>query len=206
MSDIIRTAIFVKGTPIAEITPKGIRQVDGTEHELDMIIYATGFDAVDGNYKKFDLRGRKGQHIKDHWADGPSSYLGVSVANFPNMFMVLGPNGPFTNLPPSIETQVEFIADTIAKVEAKGLATIEATQDAEDAWGANCLDIANKTLFPKAESWIFGANIPGKKNIVQFFMAGLGEYRKVIEDVVRDEHRGFRLQGVDAKAKADATP
>ena len=200
------TLVDVKGTPIAEITPKGIRQVDGTEHELDMIIYATGFDAVDGNYKKFDLRGRKGQHIKDHWADGPSSYLGVSVANFPNMFMVLGPNGPFTNLPPSIETQVEFIADTIAKVEAKGLATIEATQDAEDAWGANCLDIANKTLFPKAESWIFGANIPGKKNIVQFFMAGLGEYRKVIEDVVRDEHRGFRLQGVDAKAKADATP
>ena len=196
------TLVDVKGTPIAEITPKGIRQVDGTEHDLDMIIYATGFDAVDGNYKKFDLRGRNGQLIKDHWADGPSSYLGVSVANFPNMFMVLGPNGPFTNLPPSIETQVEFIADTIAKVEAKGLATIEATEEAEDAWGVNCLDIANKTLFPKAESWIFGANIPGKKNIVQFYMAGLGEYRKVIEDVVRDDHRGFRLQGADTKAKA----
>jgi cyclohexanone monooxygenase len=198
------TLVDVKATPIAEITPRGIRLEDGTEHALDMIIFATGFDAVDGNYKKFDLRGRSGEHIKDHWAEGPTSYLGVTVANFPNMFMVLGPNGPFTNLPPSIETQVEFIADTISTLEAQGLATIEATQEAEDAWGTNCLDIANRTLFPKAESWIFGANIPGKKNVVQFFMAGLAEYRKAIEEVVRDGHRGFRLRGAREKAVVTA--
>jgi len=195
------TLVDVKGTPIDEITPTGIKLVDGTVHELDMIIFATGFDAVDGNYKKFDLRGRNGQHIKDHWAEGPSSYLGVSVAGFPNMFMVLGPNGPFTNLPPSIETQVEFIADTIATVETKGLASIEATQEAEDAWGSTCSEVAHKTLFPKAESWIFGANIPGKKNVVQFYLSGLGEYRKVIEDIVRDDHRGFRFEGAAAAVK-----
>lgn len=185
--------VDVKETPIAEITPKGIRLEDGTEHELDMLIFATGFDAVEGNYTKIDLRGRGGVSIRDHWKDEPTSYLGMTVAQFPNMFMVLGPNGPFTNLPPSIETQVEWIAECIGDVERQGGGTVEATPRAERQWTETCREIANATLFPKAESWIFGANIPGKKNAVRFFMAGLGEYRKELAAVSDHGYRGFAL-------------
>lgn len=185
--------IDVKQNPISEITPRGVRTADGVEHELDTLIFATGFDAVDGNYRRFDLRGRDGLAMKDYWNDGPSSYLGVTVANFPNMFMVLGPNGPFTNLPPSIETQVEWIADLVKHMEFAGLATVEATVDAEQAWTETCQEIASATLFPKAESWIFGANIPGKKNTVYFYLAGLGAYRNVLSECVDAGYKGFEL-------------
>jgi cation diffusion facilitator CzcD-associated flavoprotein CzcO len=181
----------VKVNPIAEITPRGVRLEDGTEHELDVLIYATGFDAVDGNYTKLDLRGRGGESIRDHWKGGPTSYLGMTVNNFPNMFMVLGPNGPFTNLPPSIETQVEWIAECIGHTEREGKDIVEATRAAEDSWTATCQEIADGTLFAKGDSWIFGANIPGKPNTVMFYMAGLGCYREVLGDVVAHDYRGF---------------
>ena len=194
--------VDVKATPIVEITPRGVRTADGVEHALDMLIFATGFDAVDGNYTKMDLRGRHGESISEHWRGGPTSYLGVTVANFPNMFMVLGPNGPFTNLPPSIETQVEFGFDLVAKAEREGLKSIEATQAAEDGWGATCRDVANATLFPKAESWIFGANIPGKPNVVMFYMAGLGAYRSVLAEVVQADYRGFEFRPAPLAARS----
>ncbi|KAF2120997.1 hypothetical protein BDV96DRAFT_283413 [Lophiotrema nucula] len=110
--------VDLKATPIVEITPNGIELSDGHICELDVIVFATGFDAVDGNYTRVAIQGRNGRSLKEHWADvGPTSYLGISVPDFPNMFMVLGPNGPFTNLPPTIETQVEFIADLIETAE-----------------------------------------------------------------------------------------
>ncbi len=197
--------VDVKANPIAEITPRGVRTADGVEHELDMLIFATGFDAVDGSYTKIDIRGRGGVSIKDHWAGGPTSYLGVTVNNFPNMFMVLGPNGPFTNLPPSIETQVEWIANTIDAVEQRGQSVIEATADAERHWTETCQEIADGTLFSKGESWIFGANIPGKTNTVMFYMAGLGEYRKALQGVVGDSYRGFDFERPPAsRARASA--
>lgn len=183
--------VDVKANPIDEITARGIRTADGVEHELDVIIFATGFDAVDGNYVKIDLRGRGGESIREHWADGPTSYLGVTVSRFPNMFMVLGPNGPFTNLPPSIETQVEWISDCIRALESAGGGVIEATRAAEDGWTRTCQAIADETLFAKGDSWIFGANIPGKKHSVMFFMAGLGAYREALGEVVEAGYRGF---------------
>ncbi len=181
------TLADVKADPIAEFTPTGIRLASGTEHELDVVIFATGFDAVDGNYTRIDMRGRNGVSLRDMWKDGPLGYLGMMEAGFPNFFMILGPNGPFTNLPPSIETQVEWSADVIAMMEAQGLKSIEPTAQARDEWVELCRMIANMTLFPKAESWIFGANIPGKKNAVMFYLAGLGNYRNVI--------RGLRESG-----------
>ena len=123
--------------------------------------------------------------MRDKWKDGPLGYLGMMEADFPNLFMILGPNGPFTNLPPSIETQVEWFSDTIKMMEAKGLKSIEPTEAARDEWVALCRTIADMTLFPKADSWIFGANIPGKKNAVMFYLAGLGNYRAAI-DAVKD--------------------
>lgn len=170
------TLVDVKEDPIAALTPKGIRRASGVEHELEVIVLATGFDAVDGNYTKIDMRGRGGVTMSEKWKEGPQGYLGMMEADFPNLFMILGPNGPFTNLPPSIETQVEWISDTIAKLEREGRKTVEPTQAAVDEWVATCRSIADMTLFPQAQSWIFGANIPGKKNAVMFYMAGLGNY------------------------------
>ena len=177
------TLADVKADPIAEFTPNGIRLESGEEHELDIVIFATGFDAVDGNYVKMDLRGRGGVTMRDTWKEGPLGYLGMMEVDFPNFFMILGPNGPFTNLPPSIETQVEWIADTICTVEEEGVRNVEPTVEARDAWVRTCREIADMTLFPKAESWIFGANIPGKKNAVMFYMAGIGNYRNAINAV-----------------------
>ncbi len=175
--------VDVKEDPITEFTANGVRLASGIEHELDVVIFATGFDAVDGNYTKIDIHGRGGVTIREKWADGPLGYLGMMEADFPNMFMILGPNGPFTNLPPSLESQVDWIADAIATMEADGRSTIEPTQAAEDEWVETCRTIANMTLFPKAESWIFGANIPGKKNAVMFYLGGLGNYRDALQAV-----------------------
>jgi len=181
----------VKANPIEEITPKGVKTADGVEHELDMLIFATGFDAVDGNYTKIDIQGRDGLTIQDHWKSGPSSYLGVTNAHYPNMFMVLGPNGPFTNLPPSIEAQVEWICDLIEEVNDKNLQAVEANPESVELWTKTCQEIANATLFPKAESWIFGANIPGKANTVYFYMAGLASYRAQLNEVRKMGYQGF---------------
>ena len=185
--------VSIAENPIREITPAGVRTADGVEREFDVLVFATGFDAVDGNYRAMDLRGRGGRHINEHWTDGPTSYLGVSKAGFPNMFMILGPNGPFTNLPPSIEAQVDWIGDLIGTAERNGVRTIEPTQAAEDAWTATCDEIANMTLFPKADSWIFGANVPGKKNAVMFYMAGIGAYRQKLGEVAENGYEGFEL-------------
>jgi len=186
--------VDLKETPIREITAGGVVTADGVEHALDVLIFATGFDAVDGNYVKIDLRGRGGKSIRDQWQRGPTSYLGMTTAGFPNMFMILGPNGPFTNLPPSIETQVEWISDCVKHAEQRGAQSIEATADAERAWTTTCTDIAAQTLFAQGDSWIFGANIPGKPNTVMFYMAGLGAYREVLGGVVEGDYRGFEVR------------
>ena len=196
------TLVSLQDTPIETITPRGVRTSDGVEHELDVLVFATGFDAVDGNYRAMDLRGRGGKHIGEHWDKAPTSYLGLTTAGFPNMFMVLGPNGPFTNLPPSIETQVEFIVDLVKEAERRGGAIVEATPEAETGWTGTCNDIANMTLFPKVESWIFGANIPGKKNAVMFYMGGLVNYRAALADIQSNTFKGFRFSKAPASLHA----
>lgn len=109
--------VSLHDTPIERITPKGVQTSDGVEHELDVLIFATGFDAVDGNYTRLAIQGIGGETLKDHWSHGPTSYLGISVPKFPNMFMILGPNGPFCNIPPAIESHVEVISDLIVSAE-----------------------------------------------------------------------------------------
>ncbi|WP_433801592.1 flavin-containing monooxygenase [Actinomycetospora sp. CA-084318] len=185
--------VDLRENPIREITERGVVTDDGVEHELDVLVFATGFDAVDGNYRAMDLRGRGGRHVDEHWNDGPTSYLGLSKAGFPNMFMILGPNGPFTNLPPSIESQVEWIGELIRFAEDRGLRTVEPTVAAEERWTETCREIADATLFPQADSWIFGANIPGKKNAVMFYMAGIGAYREQLAAEAEQGYPGFTL-------------
>ncbi len=184
------TLVSTKENPIIEITPRGVLTDDGVEHELDVLVFATGFDAVDGNYHQMDIRGRGGRTIQQHWKDGPTTYLGVATSGFPNMFMVLGANSCFANIPPVIETQVEFISDLISRAQRTG-AAVEATQEAEGYWTATCKQIADTTLFAKTESWIFGANIPGKPHTVLFYMGGLAPYRQMLADVARADYAGF---------------
>jgi cation diffusion facilitator CzcD-associated flavoprotein CzcO len=176
----------VKSDPIAEFTERGVRLESGDMSELDVVVFATGFDAVDGHYTRMNLTGREGVSIKEKWSDGPLGYLGMMEAGFPNFFMILGPNGPFTNLPPAIETQVEWFSDAIKMMEENGHATMEPKQAAANEWVETCRDIADMTLFPQAESWIFGANIPGKKNAVMFYLGGIGNYRTALQSVVND--------------------
>ena len=180
-----------KATPIEAIVPNGIRTADGVVHELDMIIFATGFDAVDGNYKVMDLRGRGGQTMAEHWQEGATGYMGTMTAGFPNMFMVLGPHGPFSNLPPAIEMQVEMIADLVAKATREDLASIEISNKAEAAWVNHCDELAAGSLFSQVDSWIFGANIPGKKRTLVFYFGGVGQFRKEAADLIRKGYPGF---------------
>lgn len=188
------TLVNVKENPIARFAETGIVTADGTLHELDVLILATGFDAVDGNYVRVDIRGRSGENLKDHWHDGPTSYLGMTTSGFPNMFMILGPNGPFTNLPPAIEAQVEWIAEAIEHVTAKDLGWIDVNSETETEWTHTCDDIANETLFSKAAGWIFGANIPGKKRSVMFYLGGLKEYRSILAAEASQDYPSFVTQ------------
>jgi cyclohexanone monooxygenase len=183
--------VNIKENPIAELTEHGVKTADGQVHELDVLVCATGFDAVDGNYKRIDIRGRDNEVLRDHWVDGPTSYLGMATTGFPNMFMILGPNGPFTNLPPSIETQVEWIAGTIGYLMPKAGAWLDVRPETETEWTEICADIADQTLFPKAASWIFGANIPGKKRTVMFYLGGIAAYREILQNEAAEGYPGF---------------
>lgn len=183
--------VNVKENPISHVTQGGIVTADGTLHELDVLICATGFDAVDGNYVRVNIRGRDGESLKEHWADGPTSYLGMATSGFPNMFMILGPNGPFTNLPPSIETQVEWIGQTISHITSSNIGWLDVKPGTETDWTDVCADIADQTLFPKAASWIFGANIPGKKRTVMFYLGGLKQYRSILADEASSDYPSF---------------
>lgn len=143
------------------------------------------------------IRGLKEKSLADSWGEGPESYLGVSVADFPNLFMILGPNGPFTNLPPTIETQVEFISTLIfkannsASVETKH-PLVKAEPTAVEDWSKICDELSANSLFRKTDSWIFGANVAGKKPSVLFYFGGLKNYRDVLEEVVRSGNKGFK--------------
>jgi cyclohexanone monooxygenase len=210
--------VSLHDTPIECITPKGIKTSDGVEHELDVLIFATGFDAVDGNYTRLAIQGVGGKTLKDHWSHGPTSYLGITVPDFPNLFMILGPNGPFCNIPPAIETHVEVISDLIAFAEQGGQRDkalpstnsrhdsfviggsnggsvkkpiIRATAEAEEGWTKVCDEVSATSLFRRTDSWIFGANIKGKANVVMFYFAGLGAYRKKLREIAADGWKGF---------------
>ncbi|MGJ9374188.1 flavin-containing monooxygenase [Nesterenkonia sp. CF4.4] len=174
-------AVNLSHSPIEEITPTGIRTADGIHREYDVIVFATGFDAVDGNYRRMDLTGRDGVHINGAWKDDPTSYLGMTTPGFPNWFMVLGPKGPFCNLPSAIEVQVEWISDAISQARADGIAVIEPTQEAERRWSEHCQELAKDSVFGRVDSWIFGANIPGKSPSVLFYLGGLAAMRELMK-------------------------
>ncbi|HEY7038442.1 MAG TPA: NAD(P)/FAD-dependent oxidoreductase, partial [Methylomirabilota bacterium] len=148
---------------IEEITEKGIR-AGGKEYPLDVIVFATGFDAMTGPLKALNLRGRQGRTLDQQWKDGPRTYLGVSVAGFPNFFTITGPQSPsvLSNMPVSIEQHVEWISDCIDHMRRTGKTSIEAVPSAQEQWVAHVNEVVNATLMTTANSWYMSANIPGK--------------------------------------------
>jgi cyclohexanone monooxygenase len=164
--------VDVSAEPIERITPDAI-VVGGRDYPVDAIVFATGFDAMTGALRRIDIRGRGGRALRDKWATGPRTCLGLATAGFPNLFIVTGPGSPsvLSNMLPSIEQHVDWIADCIRSLRARGLSRIEPTEAAEEAWVGHVNEVASATLYPSCNSWYLGANIPGKPRV---FMPYLG--------------------------------
>ena len=186
--------VDINAEPIVEITETGIRAGD-THHDVDVIVYATGFDAMTGSFNRIDIRGRDGQRLKDKWEAGPRTYLGLTSAGFPNLFMITGPGSPsvLSNMPISIEQHVEMIADIVAHLDGNELELIEAELEAEDAWVEHVNEVAEPTMFMHANSWYLGANIPGKPRVFMPYAGGVGAYRQHCDKVVASGYEGFVL-------------
>jgi cation diffusion facilitator CzcD-associated flavoprotein CzcO len=181
--------------PIVAITPTGIRTRDA-EYALDIIVFATGFDAMTGPLLRMDIRGREGVSLAEAWKSGPHNYLGLQVAGFPNLFTVTGPGSPsvLCNMPVAIEQHVEWITDCIAHMREHGLERIEARTEAADGWVQQVNDAANATLLPQAHhSWYLGANVPGKPRVFMPYAGGMARYREICADIAGKGYAGFAL-------------
>ncbi|WP_298692799.1 NAD(P)/FAD-dependent oxidoreductase [uncultured Sphingomonas sp.] len=191
------TLVDLRASPIERITASGIRTSDA-DHPLDLIVFATGFDAVTGPLLALGIAGANGVALRDAWADGPQSYLGLMVAGFPNLFTVNGPSSPsvLANMLQTIEHHVDWIADCIAHAEHRGFDRIEARADAQTSWAQEVADMADKTLYTKAESWYMGANVPGKPRVFLMYIGGLDRYVDRVEAIVRDGYAGFAFSRV----------
>jgi cyclohexanone monooxygenase len=188
------TLVDVRSTPILAITPTGVRTtVD--EYELDAIVFATGFDAMTGPLLGPDITGVGGVALRDKWAAGPRTYLGIATAGFPNLFTITGPGSPsvLVNMLVAIEQHVDWVADCIAYLCERGRAAIDATVDAEDEWVDHVNNVASRTLFPTANSWYMGANVPGKPRVFMPYIGGFPRYREICDDVAADGYRGFTV-------------
>jgi cyclohexanone monooxygenase len=186
--------VDVRAAPITEITPDGVRTADA-EYALDVIVFATGFDAMTGALAKIDIRGADGTELRAKWEAGPRTYLGLMSAGFPNLFMITGPGSPsvLSNMIVSIEQHVDWVTDCIAHLQSRQLARIEATREAEDNWVAHVNELAHRTLYPHANSWYMGANVPGKPRVFMPYIGGVGVYREHCAEVAAKGYEGFRL-------------
>jgi len=188
--------VNVRKHPIRQITETGI----DTAHEaftFDAIVFATGFDAVTGAITAVDITGRDDAALKDKWADGPQTYLGLTTAGFPNLFLITGPGSPsvLSNMAVSIEQHVDWVLDCLGHLRAHGFAAIEPTATAEAGWTQHVNDCADITLFPAANSWYMGANVPGKPRVFLPYPAGVDFYRATCDEVVARDYLGFKLSG-----------
>ena len=189
------TLVDIRRTPIEAITPTGIRTSE-KEYQLDSIVFATGYDAVTGALLRMDITGPGGRKLADKWLEGPRTYLGLMTAGFPNLFIITGPGSPsvLTNVVVAIEQHVEWIKNCIAHMQERGLSTIEATDAAELEWVGHVNEVADRTLFPSANSWYMGANIPGKPRVFLPYVGGFGNYSQICDRIVAENYKGFELR------------
>jgi cation diffusion facilitator CzcD-associated flavoprotein CzcO/acetyl esterase/lipase len=188
--------VDLRSRPIRTITETGIDLGDEAL-TFDAIVFATGFDAMTGAIVSVDIVGRDGVSLKQKWANGPLTYLGLMTAGFPNFFTITGPGSPsvLSNMMVSIEQHVEWIADCLAHMRAEDMVTIEPTETAEAGWMTHMNDGAQITLLPTANSWYMGANVPGKPRVLLPYVGGVDMYRKACDDVVASDYLGFRRSG-----------
>jgi cation diffusion facilitator CzcD-associated flavoprotein CzcO len=186
--------VDLRKTPLMEFTPTGIR-TSAAEYALDAVVFATGFDALTGALTAIDMRGRNGVALASQWSAGPRNYLGLAMAGFPNLFTITGPLSPsvLSNMVVSIEQHVDWVTDCIAYLRSHGFAAIEATQAAQDEWVQHVADVGSFTLFPQAESWYTGANVPGKPRVFMPYIGGVGEFRLKCDAVAASGYEGFTL-------------
>ncbi|HSP28272.1 MAG TPA: alpha/beta hydrolase fold domain-containing protein, partial [Ilumatobacteraceae bacterium] len=194
--------------PIATITETGIElsgQGADESMEFDAIVFATGFDAMTGAIVGVDITGRAGESLREAWAHGPQTYLGLMTVGFPNLFMITGPGSPsvLSNMMVSIEQHVDLITDTIEHLRSAGLDTIEPTELAQRRWVQHSNEIADLTLLPTANSWYMGANVPGKPQVFLPYPGGVGAYRAICDEVVERGYLGFTLAGDGATQTND---
>ncbi|MGY3527567.1 flavin-containing monooxygenase [Bradyrhizobium sp. USDA 4452] len=190
--------VDVRSAPIEAITPTGIRTSEKS-YEFDVIILATGFDVFTRPLLNLGVTGRDGLKLEDRWAKGPTSYLGIQIAGFPNLFLINGPKSAVAlyNVPLATEDNVDFVAAAIARLAADKIATLEATAEAEEAWGRLCEGILNLTVIPRAKgSWYMGENIPGKARAAYFFAGGAPLYRAICAEIAHADYGGFALDRV----------
>ena len=185
--------IDINAAPIERIAPQGI-VAGGELHELDVIIFATGFDAMTGPLNGIAITAG-GQSLKEKWHAGPRTYLGLMSHGFPNLFMITGPGSPsvLTNMIISIEQHVDAIADAIVHIRERDLARIEPMLQAEDEWVDSVNEAAAGSLMVRANSWYMGANVPGKPRIFMPYIGGAGAYRQTCDQVVADGYAGFAM-------------
>jgi len=185
--------VNLRADPIDRVMHNGIRMKDGSFHELDTLVLATGFDAMTGALLRIDVRGSNGASLAQKWAAGPRTYLGIGMVGFPNLFMITGPGSPsvLSNMLVSIEQHVDWTVDCVEYMRKHGHRRIEPVPAAEDQWVDHVNEVANGTLFPQGGSWYLGANIPGKPRVFMPYAAGVGVYREICDRVVANGYEGF---------------
>ena len=189
------TLVDVRSKPIKEITPTGLRTADA-DYALDAIVFATGFDAMTGAMKEIGIQTDAGMTIGEKWAEGPRTYLGIMIAGFPNLFMITGPQSPGvkSQMILACEQHVDWIADCMQYLRDHAFSRIEAEEDAEDAWVQHNNEIADGTLYPLANSWYVGANIPGKPRIFMPYVGGVAAYKRKCDEVAAKGYEGFSVR------------
>lgn len=188
------TLVDLRQDPIERFTPTSVVTRTG-EHPIDMLVLATGFDAISGSMLRLNPKGRGGLSPKERWQDRFHNYLGLTVAGFPNLFMIHGPGSPgvFYNMPLGAERQLNWIGNCMRHLQKYGMGTVEPTTDSEEAWGNEVTGIANATLFPRTDSWWTGANIPGKPRYFSAYLGGSLYYHR-ISDVAAKDYAGFAFE------------
>ncbi|MDB5548682.1 MAG: cyclohexanone monooxygenase [Tardiphaga sp.] len=197
--------VNLRANPIETITATGLRS-GGVDYPLDALVLATGFDAMTGSVAKIDIRGRDGTALNAKWSAGPRTYLGLMSAGFPNLFLITGPGSPsvLSNMIVAIEQHVDWISDCLAAMRDRGLETMEADVAAEDDWVAHVNEVAQGTLYPQANSWYMGANVPGKPRIFMPYIGGIPVYGQKIKDVAANGYEGFVMTGAATEKKRAA--
>ncbi len=198
------TLVDLREDPIERFTPTSVVTRTG-EHPIDMLVLATGFDAISGSMLRLNPKGRGEMSLEERWQDRFHNYLGLTIAGFPNLFMIHGPGSPgvFYNMPLGAERQIDWIGDFMRHLHQQGVGAVEPTTDSEEAWGNEVTGIANATLFPRTDSWWTGANIPGKPRYFSAYLGGMLYYHRIAE-VASKDYEGFVFEPAHRAEDAEA--